>query len=95
MTLILSPAAQIDIDRIWDHSAEQWGEEHAEAYIGDLRRSLEQIGRNPNLGRSCDEVRSGYRQRLARSHVIFYRIVGVDVDVVRILHQRMDARRHL
>jgi len=31
----------------------------------------------------------------AGSHVIFYRKVHADIDIVRILHGRMDFERHL
>ena len=47
------------------------------------------------IGRSCDEVRSGYRKHAVGSHGLYYRVVGGDViDVVRVLHQRMDVDRH-
>ena len=40
--------------------------------------------------------RSGYRKYAVGTHTLYYRIAGVDmIDVVRILHQRMDIDRHL
>jgi len=51
---------------------------------------------NPMIGRACDEVRPGYRKHAVGSHTLYYRIASADViDVVRILHQRMDVDRHL
>ena len=48
------------------------------------------------IGRACDEVRPGYRKHAVGSHTLYYRIASADViDVVRILHQRMDVDRHL
>jgi toxin ParE1/3/4 len=29
------------------------------------------------------------------SHVIYYRKSDIDIDIIRILHQRMDVSRHL
>jgi toxin ParE1/3/4 len=51
---------------------------------------------NPLIGRPGDEIRAGYRKLAAGSHTLFYRITveGV-IDVVRVLHQRMDVDRHL
>jgi toxin ParE1/3/4 len=51
---------------------------------------------NPTIGRACNDVRPGYRKHAVGSHTLYYRIGSDDViDVVRVLHQRMDADRHL
>lgn len=50
---------------------------------------------NPELGVSADHVRAGYRKLRVQSHLIFYRIVDKDIDIVRILHIAMDVERHL
>ena len=41
------------------------------------------------------DVRQGYRKIRSGSHVIFFKVTGEGIDVVRILHQRMDFERHL
>jgi toxin ParE1/3/4 len=40
-------------------------------------------------------VRAGYRSSRVGAHVIFYREFPEGIEVVRILHQRMDVRRQL
>jgi plasmid stabilization system protein ParE len=55
---ILSPAAQADIDAIWDYTADNWSIAQADLYF-------------------------------------VFRIVDGYVDVIRILHQRMDIGSHL
>jgi len=40
-------------------------------------------------------VRSGYRKKKSGSHVIFFKLIDDGIDVIRILHQRMDFDRHL
>ena len=47
------------------------------------------------IGRVCDEVRIGYRRHPDGSHVLFYRVEGNMIDVVRILHKRMEMDLHL
>lgn len=48
------------------------------------------------IGRACDEVRTGYRRHAVGSHTLYYRLAGADgIDVVRILHERMDVDRQL
>ncbi|MBE9607087.1 type II toxin-antitoxin system RelE/ParE family toxin [Acetobacteraceae bacterium H6797] len=92
---LFSPRALTDLDEIWDHSAREWGVERAEAYLRDLARHAQRLADNPALGRSCAEVRAGYYRYPAGAHVIFYRGVATGIEVIRILHARMDAWRHL
>ncbi len=62
----------------------------------ETQRAIERVVDNPMIGRACDELRPGYRKHAVGSHTLYYRIVSGDViDVVRILHQRMDVDRHL
>lgn len=93
---LLSPAAQTDLEQIWDYSYENWGLDQAEAYLRELQRALERVSANPQIGWACDEIRPGYRKLAAASHTLFYRVTAEGVtDVVRVLHQRMDVDRHL
>jgi toxin ParE1/3/4 len=92
---VLSPRAQADLDEIWDYSTERWGEDRAERYIRELWRGIELVADEPQRGRSCEDVRTGYYKYQVTSHVLFCRLTPVGIDVVRILHQRMDFQRHL
>lgn len=93
---LLSPAAQADLEQIWDYTHDRWGVDQAEDYLRELQRAINRIAANPWIGRACDEIRPGYRKLAAGSHTLFYRVTAEDViDVVRILHQRMDVDRHL
>jgi toxin ParE1/3/4 len=47
------------------------------------------------LGQECPNVRSGYYKNACGSHVLFYRLTAEGVDIVRILHERMDFERHI
>ena len=93
---LLSPAAQADLDEIWDYTCQHWGVDQAEDYIRELQHAIGRAAANPRIGRACDEIRIGYRKLAAGSHVLFYRVTddGV-IDVVRVLYQRMDVDRHL
>lgn len=91
----LSPAAQTDLEQIWDYTEDQWGIDQAEAYLRELQYAIERVAANPRIGRSCDEIRVGYRKLSAGAHTLFYRLTAEGVvDVVRVLHQRMDIDRH-
>ena len=92
---VLSPRAQADVEDIWNYTAENWGEPQAERYIRQLQPAIQAISADPRKGQSCEDIRPGYRKYPVGSHVLFFRIVDGVVDVVRILHQRMDFMRHL
>jgi len=91
----LTPRAQADLDEIWDYSFSQWGLDRAERYVLEIKAAIEHTAKNPRRGRSCDTLREGYRKRPVGSHVLFYRWLPEGVNVVRILHQRMDFEQHL
>lgn len=94
---VLSPAAQADLEEIWDYTYERWSDDQAETYVREIQRAIELVADNPLIGRSCEEIRTGYRRHAVGSHALYYRLVtGADlVDVVRILHKYMDVDRHL
>ena len=91
----LTPAAQQDLSSIWDFSQQRWDEKQDEIYISEMRAAIERIAADPHRGRACDEIREGYRRYGIGSHLIFYIEKNDSVDVIRILHQRMDLTRHL
>jgi len=47
------------------------------------------------MGREGSDIRSGYYKISCGSHFLFYRITAEGIDIVRILHERMDFVRHI
>ena len=91
----LSPAAQRDLSEIWDFTEERWSVGQAEKYLDEIRAAIERIAADPARGRVCDEIREGYHRYGIGSHLVFYVVTAGTVDVIRILHQRMDPTKHL
>jgi toxin ParE1/3/4 len=46
-------------------------------------------------GRDCGDIRPGYRRYGIGSHTVYYVDRPDTIDVIRILHQRMDPSRRL
>ncbi|OBI43659.1 plasmid stabilization protein ParE [Mycobacterium kyorinense] len=93
---LLSPAARADLEQIWDYTNDRWGVDQAEEYLRELQHAIGRAAANPLIGRACDEIRPGYRKLAAGSHTLYYRVTAEGVvDIVRILHQRMDVDRHI
>ena len=91
----LTPAAQHDVSSIWDYTAQRWDVRQAEKDILEVKAAMERIAADPDRGRACEEIRAGYRRYGIGSHVLFYLERSEGVDIVCILHQRMDPMRHL
>lgn len=91
----LTPAAQHDLSSIWDFSQERWDAGQADVYLTEIRLAIERVAADARRGRACDEIRAGYRRYAVGSHLIFFVERGGGVDVIRILHQRMDPTGRL
>ena len=94
--VILSPKAKVDLSQVWDYTYAEWGAEQAEKYIRELWAAIEEQSNDLTKSVDISDVRKGYRKVRSGSHVIFFKVTqGGILDVVRILHQKMDFDRHL
>lgn len=92
--LVFSPAAQTDIADIWDYSFAVWGPDQADSYIDAIRDTCHALADGRRRGRDTD-VRPGTLKFPTGSHMVYYRERAGRLEVIRILHQRMDVARHL
>jgi toxin ParE1/3/4 len=92
---VLTPRAQTDLDEIWDYTVARWGLDQAETYTRQLWECIRAVAARPSIGRECADLRPGYYQLSSGSHVLFYRLIADGIDIVRILHERMDYHRHI
>lgn len=93
--LRLTPAAQADLEAIYDYSLERWGATRAERYILDIRDACAALADGTRVGNAVDDIRPGYHRLVVGSHVVFFKPTVERIDVMRILHGRMDVTRHL
>ena len=107
----LARPAQIDLANILVTSGERWGAEGRQRYAAILVAAMRQVAADPEgpLTRTRPDLRSGLRSfhiRYARCppaakvrrpvHVLYYRVAEEDlIEIVRVLHERMDPSRHL
>lgn len=95
MRLELSRRAQHDLDDIRDHGLQLFGATRTIEYLDRIERAFRRILDYPAIG----EVRRGLGAEVhslsAGSHRVFYLREETRVVVIRVLHKRMDAGRHL
>lgn len=92
----ISKQAIIDLNNIWTFTFKNWSKDQADRYYALIIDELEYIADNYLIGKSVVQTRNNYRVCKMKSHLIFYRKVeGELVEIVRILHQRMDIKKYL
>jgi len=90
-----NPLAENDLLDIWEYSYNKWGADQATEYLLQLEIGMQGLTSNPNIGKSRTAVRDGYRSIQINRHVIYYRLKGELIDIVRVLHERMIPDKHL
>jgi toxin ParE1/3/4 len=104
----LAPLAQSDLEQILATSATRWGPERSLRYAVLLYAGTQSVANNPERPstRKCDALWLGLRSFHIRhvrpatvkrpAHIVYYRAIRPGlVEVVRILHERMDPSLHL
>ena len=91
----LTPAAERDLERIWTYTLQRWGVEQAIQYTDILTATFVELAQSPKTAMACDQIRPGYRRRSVERHMIYFRITAYGIAIIRILHDRMNAPRHL
>ncbi len=92
----LTNQAVVDLNKIWEYTFFEWSEQQADKYYNALLGICKDIANNPSLGRSYQGTRKGLLGIQANKHLIFYRIIAEGmVEIIRILHERMDIESKL
>lgn len=94
-TYHLSPQAIHDLENIWYHTFTHWGLDQANAYVDELDQTFKELCDKPDFGQSVEYIRPNYRRVIIASHAIYYTIQTSGVQIMRILHGRMNPTRHL
>ena len=73
-----------------------WSETQADKYYQLLENAMDEIGSNPQkTGKPYDEIITGLKGYHAGKHLVFYIIQeNSRAFIVRILHEKMDYKRH-
>lgn len=84
-----------DLQSISASTRERWGEDLASKYADQLRTDIKGL-REFALRFPEHIARSGrYRKMRSGSHLVFYLVVGEQVEIVRIVHQSRDFESQL
>jgi len=95
LPFVISKKAVSDLEEIWLYTVEKWSVEQADRYYNLIFDEINYLCKNSAAGKSMEYVRKGYRTSKVKSHLIFYRILNNTIEVIRILHERMDIENRL
>ncbi|RLQ20863.1 type II toxin-antitoxin system RelE/ParE family toxin [Seongchinamella sediminis] len=92
----LTEAAKADLKSIAAYTQRRWGKDQRRIYAKQFDDAFHILAENPEVGAACDFIKAGYRKFPNGRHVIFYReLSDTEVEIVRIIHKRMDLARQL
>lgn len=92
----LTNAARADLKSIAVYTQRRWGREQRRSYSRQFDDAFILLANNPDAGVSCDFIKEGYKKFPTGSHTIFFRMLSEnEIQIVRILHKRMDVARQL
>ena len=91
----LTPKARLDLKAIARHTQKHWGKAQRDKYIAELYQCMQTLAKNPAQGKNRADIKPGYLCKRAGSHLIYYRISDANIDILGVLHKRMDPGLHL
>ena len=91
----LTKKAKDDLKAIGRYTQETWGREQRNRYLSLLDAVFQNLAVHPLIGRDCSVIRPGYRKQGIGKHIVYYRqIENGEIEIVRVLHERMDVEQH-
>lgn len=95
-TYIISEKALEDINKIWIYTAENWSIEQADRYYNLIFDEIEYIAQKFEMASDFGKIRESYRYSKVKSHIVFFkRNKNNEIEVIRVLHERMDIENRL
>lgn len=93
---LLTNKAVEDLSKIWNYTYEFWSENQADNYYELIVKTCIELAETPALGKKYPEVSSEIFGFNSGKHIVFYRKVTTnEIEVLRILHGRMDLKNRL
>lgn len=85
-----------NLSSIWEYTYNEWSENQADEYYHLIKLACSEIGFNPQIGEKYLEIRKQLFGFRIRKHIIFYHLVSdKEIEIIRILHERMDLKDRL
>ena len=87
---VLSPQAQQSLKEIHRYSEATFGPDQARRYLTQLRDRMQWLAEQPHFGKQRDDIKPGYYSYFEGSRTVYYRTKAHQIEIIDVLHQRMD-----
>ena len=82
-----------DLTGIWNYTFDTWSESQADKYYDELLEFCETLAKEPEKGRSYEQLIPKLKGAKVNRHIIFYRTITENtIEIERVLHERMDLK---
>jgi toxin ParE1/3/4 len=90
--IILKPSAKRDIYKIWYEMSQQ-GMAAADRFVDRIDRRVLSLAEFPDRGAPRYELSKGLRMLVEGKYLVFYRLIGSRVEILRVVHGARDLSR--
>jgi len=91
----ISETAIEDLEGIWEYTFFNWSKQQADRYHSLIMNEIEFLSENTTSGKLMNHIKKGYLVSYVKSHMIFFKRNEGIVEIIRILHQKMDVESNL
>lgn len=81
----LSGEARSDLIVIARYGDEHFGVAQSDRYRDRLTRHFELLAKQPLLFPAVEHIRAGYRRSVCGAHAVYYRVIGTEVEIMRLI----------
>ena len=72
------------------YTLKTWGRKQRDAYLRALDRRFGWLAEHPDLGKPRPDIKQGYHSYPQGAHLTYYLVRAGGIDIIGVLHQRMD-----
>ncbi|MDH5564796.1 MAG: type II toxin-antitoxin system RelE/ParE family toxin [Nitrospirota bacterium] len=90
----ITPRAHRDLKNIGRYSMNKWGKEQRNRYLRALDQRFAWLVDRPHVGKHRPDINQGFYSFPQGSHLIFYLIHENGIDIIGILHKKMDISNY-
>lgn len=91
LTPRITSRAELDLLQIWTFVAQD-NLPRADLLIDQIHAGFDQLAAFPESGVLCSDLEPGVRRSTLAKYVIYYRIMDIHVEILRVVHGSRETR---
>lgn len=95
LKIVQTVLAEQDLTDIWVYTSEEWSLAQADTYLDEIASVILTLTEHPRLGHARDDLKKGYRALPTNQHIVFYKVLEDEIQIIRVLHKSVDVPQHV